>query len=43
MGSGPLAGLFGTAAAPGTKAAGGLIGGLTAPTGSFWGFGEVLT
>ena len=28
MGSGPLAGLFGTAAAPGTNMAGGLIGGL---------------
>lgn len=50
MGQGPFAGLFGTAAAPGSNMAGGLIGSLfgafSAPTpimGEAGGFGEVLS
>lgn len=39
MGSGPLAGLFGTAAAPGTNAAGGLVGALTSALPKFAGGG----
>ena len=43
MGSGPLAGLFGTAAAPGTNTAGGLIGAAGSVIGEPGGFGKVLT